>query len=77
MLPGGPVRQPYAGVDFIIPPVRDYEFSYSLQRWDGVGECVDPVGGGRECVDIWPGVQMYSKSNIESLHKPITPSNGG
>ncbi len=25
LLPGGPVRQPYAGVNFI-PPVRDYEF---------------------------------------------------
>ncbi len=26
-LAGGPVRQPYAGVDFI-PPVRNYEFCY-------------------------------------------------
>ncbi len=25
---GGPVRQPYARVDFS-PPVRDYEFGYS------------------------------------------------
>jgi hypothetical protein len=25
---GGPVRQPYAGANFI-PPVRDYEFGYS------------------------------------------------
>ncbi len=33
----------------------------SLQRWDRVGECVGAlVGGGRESVDIWPGVQMYS-----------------
>jgi hypothetical protein len=27
MLPGGPVQQPYAGVNFILP-VRDYEFGY-------------------------------------------------
>ncbi len=27
MQTGGPVRQPYAGVNFI-PPVRDYEFGY-------------------------------------------------
>ncbi len=30
MQPGGPVRQPYAGVNFI-PPVRDYEFGYTGQ----------------------------------------------
>ncbi len=29
MKPDGPVRQPYAGVDFI-PQVRDYEFRYDV-----------------------------------------------
>ncbi len=29
--PGGPVRQPYAGVDFI-SPVRDYEFGYIIVK---------------------------------------------
>jgi hypothetical protein len=33
MYPGGPIRKPYAGVDFI-PPVRDYEFGY----WKHGGE---------------------------------------
>jgi hypothetical protein len=28
MEPGGPVRQPYAGVNFI-PPVSDFEFDYT------------------------------------------------
>jgi hypothetical protein len=51
--PGGPVRQPNAGVDFI-PPVRDYEFGY----------CIHKRSSGRK-----PSVNYFDKTSDMKLFR--------
>jgi hypothetical protein len=53
---GGPVRKPYARVNFI-PPVRDYEFGYCT------GNVVGGGGGGRD--------RDVIRSRNNGLHRPL------
>ncbi len=67
MQPGGPVRQSYAGVNFI-PPVRNYEFGYSSVDWIGNVQLQEKNSALHPKIPLFqPIIEMFSLETTPCL----------